>query len=390
MKNKFAIDYNPLLFLASLGNGGLTVSFFTYLMFLIKHPDTPIPTFGHIYAALTGGNLPLAIMTAGALLGIVFFSFNHIRLLIVNQAAYMKFRKSTEYEALKASNNEINLMAIPLTYAMFMNVLLILGALFVPGLWSIVEFLFPFVLLAYSVIGAYAIRLFSIYFSRLLLDGNFDFIKNNSLSQLLSSFAFMMIAVGFAAAGAMSHVLAVSVFGILAAVFFTTLSLLLLGIKLVLGFKSMFRQGISKESIPSLWIIIPIMTLLGITLVRVGSGIYHNILQGELPPVLIFALMSVLVSIQGISGLIGYLVLKRSNYFKEYLHGAEKSAGTYSLVCPGVGAAVLAMFFLHWGFIKTQLVVMYSPAHLLMILPVVVIQILTIRTLWKANSKLLI
>lgn len=390
MKNKFAIDYNPLLFLAALGNGGLAVSFFTYLMFLIKHPDTPVPTYSHIQAVLTGGDLPMALMTAAALLGIAFFSVQHIRLLAINQWAYLKFRKTIGYEALKASNNEINLMAIPLTYGMLMNVLLILGALFVPGLWNVVEFLFPFVLVAYGLIGAYALRLFSIYFSRLLLDGDFDFIRNNSLSQLLSSFAFMMIAVGFAAAGAMSRVELVSVTGILAAVFFATISLLLLGIKMVLGFKSMFRQGISKESVPSLWIIIPIMTLLGITLVRIGSGIYHNILHGELPPVVTFALMSILVSIQGISGLIGFLVLKKSNYFSEYLNGDRKSAGSYSLVCPGVGAAVLGMFFIHWGFVKTGLVVLFSPAHLLLILPVLVIQILTIRTLWKINRKLLV
>ena len=38
-------SYSPLYFLAALGNGGLAVSFFIYLMFMLPHPHTPIPTW---------------------------------------------------------------------------------------------------------------------------------------------------------------------------------------------------------------------------------------------------------------------------------------------------------------------------------------------------------
>ncbi|XPV54022.1 MAG: hypothetical protein ACNI3H_03075 [Halarcobacter ebronensis] len=37
--------FNPMCFLASLGSGGLSVSFFMYLMFLVPHKDTPMATF---------------------------------------------------------------------------------------------------------------------------------------------------------------------------------------------------------------------------------------------------------------------------------------------------------------------------------------------------------
>lgn len=36
--------FNPLIFLKSLGAGGLAVSFFMYLMFMTKHSG-PVPTF---------------------------------------------------------------------------------------------------------------------------------------------------------------------------------------------------------------------------------------------------------------------------------------------------------------------------------------------------------
>ena len=178
-----------------------------------------------------------------------------------NLRAFSIFKKTEAYAVLKTTNAEINLMAVPLTLGMSVNVLFIVGALFVPGLWSVVESIFPFALLAFTAIGIYALKLFAEYFARLIIKGDFDFVNNNNLSQLLSSFAFAMIAVGFAAPGAMSGNITISVIGIFAAILFSTLSGLLLIIKLIIGFKSIFRQGISTENTPSLWVVIPIMTL---------------------------------------------------------------------------------------------------------------------------------
>jgi hypothetical protein len=229
MGEKFTKKYSPLYFLSSLGNGGLAVSFFMYLMFMIKHPETPIPTFDNIYSALNGGSSLIVLLLIISLLGILYFSYRHFKTLILNIRELRSFKKSEEYEKIKTSNAEVTLMAIPLTYAMSVNVVFIFGALFVPGLWSYVEYLFPFSLMAFLAIGIYALKIFSEYFSRLIIKGDFDFINNNNLSQLLSSFAFAMVAVGLAAAGAMSHTTAVYVTGIIGAIFFSTISILLPG-----------------------------------------------------------------------------------------------------------------------------------------------------------------
>ncbi|MGD9499149.1 MAG: hypothetical protein AB7V33_01495, partial [Halothiobacillus sp.] len=49
--------FTPLYFLASLGAGGLAVSFFIYLMFLLPHPNTAMVTFGDVWPILTGPSL---------------------------------------------------------------------------------------------------------------------------------------------------------------------------------------------------------------------------------------------------------------------------------------------------------------------------------------------
>ncbi len=389
MNKKFTQNYNPLYFLSALGNGGLAISFFMYLMFMIKHPDAPIPTFKHVYTILSGGNLAITILVGIALLAILYFFVKHIQLLLWNLQEFSIFKKTDEYTKLKSSNSEVTLMAIPLTMGMTVNVTFILGAVFVPGLWSNVEYLFPWALIVYAAIGIYALKIFSAYFSRLIIKGDFDFINNNSLSQLLASFAFAMVGVGLAAPGAMSHNLAVSVPGILGAVFFVTISILLLLIKLVLGFKSIFRQGISKENAPSLWIVIPIMTLLGITFVRVTSGIFHNLIHSDPPPVLMFVVLSMMVSLQAVIGLIGYVVLNKTGYFKEFIKGKKISIGSYALICPGVAAFVLGMFFIHWGLVKTNIIVKFTPAYFGVLIPLVFIQLKTIHVLYKINKKLI-
>lgn len=388
MKHDSTKIYNPLYFLSSLGNGGLAVSFFMYLMFMVKHPSTPIPVFEDIYGILTGGDLLASVLTGTILLGILYFAFKHVELLIWNIGEYGRFKKTKDFPALKASNNEVTLMALPLTYAMTVNVAFILGALFVPGLWKYVEYLFPLSLVAFVVIGGYGILIFAEYFSRLIVNGDFDFINNNNLSQLLASFAFTMIGVGFASPGAMSHNLTVSVLGILGAVFFSTLSVMILFIKLVLGFKSMFRHGISKESSPSLWIVIPILTLLGITFVRVTSGIYHNILHAKPSPVFIFIVLAFFVSVQLIFGMIGYVIMKKKLYFRDYITGEHRHEGSFTLICPGVASFVLGMFFVHWGFVNTHIITLFSPVYFVMLLPLVLIQFKTIQVLFHISRKL--
>ncbi|MEN8904567.1 MAG: hypothetical protein ABF289_01260 [Clostridiales bacterium] len=388
MDKKFTLTYNPLYFLGSLGNGGLAVTFFMYLMFMIKHPDTPIPIFDNVYKVLIGSNKLNTFLTSVALIGILYFAYRLFKTLIWNLRGFYEYKKTEAYIKLKDSNAEVTLLAVPLTLAMTVNVIFILGAVFVPGLWNYVEFLFPFAVAAFMAIGIYALVIFSEYFSRLIIKGNFDFIQNNNLSQLLASFAFIMVGVGLAGPGAMSHNLATSVVAIFGSILFSTISASLLFIKMVLGFKSIFKQGISKENAPTLWIIIPIITLFGITFVRITAGIFHNILHSNPPPVLMFFVLSVFISIQAIIGLIGYVVLNKTNYFKEYVHGEKNSIGSFSLICPGVAVFVLGMFFIHWGLVKTNIITIFSPGYFILIAPLLLIQIKTIHILSKLNKKL--
>ncbi len=387
MISKLKEGYTPLYYLAALGNGGLAVSFFMYLMFMLKHPETPMATFGYIWPALIKGDA-LSAMVALASIGIIYFALQHFRLLIWNIREYRLFKKTKAFVELKKSKSEVTLMAMPLTYAMTINVCFVLGAAFVPHLWDYVEYLFPLAIAGFLAVGIYAIRIFSSYFTRLLTEGTFDFITNNSLSQMLSIFAFAMIAVGFAGPGAMSNTLEINAVAIFFSIFFLTIAVALGAFNLVISFKSILKQGISKEQSVSLWIMLPILTLVGITLIRLTFGFSHHFFNSEANFFLFFILGSAIIALQTLFGGIGYLVMKRVNYFNDFLYGAEKSVESYALICPGVAFFVFGMFFLFYGVVKTGLVAQFGVTYFILLIPMIFVQFKTIAVLIRLNRKL--
>ena len=377
--------FSPMCFLSALGAGGLSVSFFMYLMFLVPHPNTPLATYDFVVSALLKGDW-LSLVTAFSLVFIIAFAYLHFKLLVWNTKQFNLYKKSKNYEDLLNSNSQITLMTIPLTYTMTINVCFILGAVFVPGLWGVVEYLFPFALIAFAIAGYFALKIFINYFTRLLTKGDFDFSKNNNLSQMISIFAFSMVAVGFAAPAAMSHNIIINSIGIFAALFFATIAVLFMFIQITIGFKNMLELGLGLETAPSIWIIIPILTLLGITIIRILFSLEHNF-NAPMSKSSLFVLTSIILSLQIVFGILGYIVMKKMGYFEMYIESANRSAISFALICPGVAFMVFGMFFINYGLIFNNIVDKYSLAHFIVMLPFIYIQVKTIIYFFKLYKK---
>ena len=382
--------YTPLYFLAALGNGGMVVTFFIYLTFSIPHKHTPIVIFEQWTALFAHAPIWKQGLILFALAGIVYFFVNHIRLLLWNIREYRLFKQTEAYAQLKQSNAEVTLMAIPLTLAMTVNTLFILGAIFVPHLWSIVEYIFPLSLVAFLLTGYYSLKIFGDYYQRLMIHGGFDFHSNNSMAQMIAILSFAMSAVGLAAVGAMSHneiVYGIAMFG---TIFFIVTSMILAVLQGIQGFNAMMEYGISVEASPSLWIAIPILTLLGITTIRLYLGSSHHFLESGHPTAApLFVVTSMVVAMQIMSGVMGYKVMKKLNYFKEYVYGEKKSPVSFSLICPGVSAFVFGMFFAFVGLTHNGIIQPFSIPFWIVVIPYIYIWIQTILTLHRLTRKML-
>jgi hypothetical protein len=353
---------------------------------MIEHKGIPMVTFDHLLPVLQNGPIGLQALIVVCILGVLFFGINHYRMLIWNYKQYKMFKETEAYANLKKTNAEVTLMTMPLTFAMSINVAFVFGALFVPGLWDIVEFMFPGALLGFAVCGYYALKIYGDYLIRVFQEGNFSFEANNNFSQLIAIFAFAMVGVGFAAPGAMSHYVVVNAIGIFFAIMFTSVALILGMMKFVLGFKSVLRNGLALETSPTVWIIIPILTLVGITLIRITFGLDHHF-DSPMSKSTLFVLTSVIMTMQLLFGVLGYKILQNVGYFDAYLAGDKKSAGSYALICPGVAFFVFGMFFIHFGLVKTGILGLFSIPYFIMLLPFIFVQIRTIGVVFNLNSK---
>ncbi len=378
--------YNPLYWLAALGAGGLTVSFFVYLNFMVSHKGKPMATFDHVYPALIKGDW-LSYVVGASLVMIVIFAILHIKLLIWNIREFFIYKKTDAYKVMRESNNEVQLFAIPLTLAMTINVVFIVFALAVPHLWDYVEYLFPGAVLAYAIAGFYTLKIFGEYMSRLLAHGEFEFANNNSLAQMLSIFAMVMVGVGFASPAAMSHTVWIYSVSSFFSIFFITIAMMLIVVKMVLGFKDMFEHGIAPEATPTLWIMIPILTLIGISMVRLFMGSEHHF-GAEMPKIYLFFLASMIVALQIVFGMLGYYVMKRVRYFRTFVFGEKQSVPSLALICPGVAFAVFYLFFIHYGLVFNGIVDKFSVVYFLLFVPLLFIHYRTVYYFFKVKSHL--
>ncbi|UWQ08135.1 TsoY family (seleno)protein [Aliiroseovarius crassostreae] len=358
-----ADKYNPLYFLASVGAGGLSVTFFMYLMFWVPHKDRPVPIFEDLIAVMQSGSMGLKIAVIAAWAGIAAMVFLNLKYLVWNLKQFSAFKKTDAYAALKSSNAETTILAMPLALAMSVNGMFVAGLVFVPGLWSIVEYLFPLAMLAFLAIGIVAVVYIGDFLGRVLTKGGvFDVTAHNSFAQMLPAFALSMVAVGFAAPAAMSHTAAVVAISLVGSTFFGTAAIVYALVALVTAFNSMLHYGTSKESAPTLMIVIPILTVLGIMFMRQTHGL-HETFNVHVTPAETMVFLARLLTIQLLFALLGLAVLARQGYWKSFVFGAETSPGSYALVCPGVALSVLTHFFLNAGLVKAGVLDKFSALY---------------------------
>lgn len=382
-------QWQPLHFLASLGAGGLVVTFFMYLMWMTPHAGQPIPSFSTVRDSFLQGDAVMQALIIASITGIAVFSVLHYWLLGWNIKRFASWHPSEHAAAMRSGNAGSSIMAAPLTFAMSVNVGFIVGAIFVPGLWQVAEYLFPLALVAFGAIGIYALRIFGGFMTDRLVEGGFDCAKNNSLAQMLSVFAFAMVGVGFSAGAAMSHNHITSIVGFTGASLFITAAIMFGALFFVMGMRSMFENKANPETVPTLWVVIPFITVVGIALYRMNMALEHNFgVEWEAGSRFFFLIT--LFSIQLIMAFVGYGVVRRTRYFETYVYGPTKSAGAFALICPGVALFVFANFVINPGLVGLGVLTKFSLAYFALYLPLIALQVFTIIVFLKLTAKLII
>jgi len=174
--------------------------------------------------------------------------------------------------------------------------------------------------------------------------------------------------------------------GLLASLFSLTIAALLAVVKLVHGFQAMMAKGINEAASPTLWLLIPVLTFMGITWIRLAHGLQHGFDQ-PINHTDLLRLGAVIFSAQILFGLIGYAVMKRLGQFTLYTKGGKGNAGTFSLICPGVAFFVFGIFFIRVGLVHNELIEHSSWAHYLVMATFILVHVKTIEVMLRIKTQ---
>lgn len=383
------VQFQPLHILATLGLGGLTASFFFVLNFMTVHPHVFID-YNTLMASYVGKTDIISIVVQAYALLALISAFFHFVLLRRWVKGFIAFKKTDAYQALINSNKAVQMMAIPLTMAMSMNVLFIVGAITIPGLFDPLfgEYLLFDVMLVgagayFFALFIYASKIFSNYWAT-LVDGNYDFIENSNLSQMIAIFSFGMIAVSLGAMG-FSKVQWISFIGMTFSYIALSLAVVIGALKLFLGFKSIFRQGVKQPASVTLLLPVVIIAMFSLALFRGDIALMHSL---TLERDTVYHLVLFTVS-AGLSILVGLFALKimREKGFFGLIKNKQTDASAFAFICPIFAMEVQLVLWLNVGLLFTGIVAKYSTMYFVLWAPSVLLQMIAIYFIYQLLNQ---
>ena len=154
----------------------------------------------------------------------------------------------------------------------------------------------------------------------------------------------------------------------------------------ITGFNAMLHYGTARESGPTLMIIVPLLTVLGIMALRQDHGLHVSFdAHAQAADTLVF--LTRMLSVQVVFLLLGLAVMNKQGYLSSFVFGTETSAGSYALVCPGVAMSVMLQFWINKGLVANDLVAKFSTGYWALTAIALAFQVAMIWLVFRLNRR---
>lgn len=339
-KNKlFNLDnFTPLIFLASLGAGGIAVMPFAFLQYTFFTGDGLIA----IKHLMHGSNSLLQESFFRLLESImIIFSLIHIVLSVVFFIKLFFWLKTKEYNSfvnnpLKNAGILVPFISILMTMNVFIGPIRFFIPWFAENLQLLMFPAFLFWIFLFILLLRLDIKLLKISFIQ-----GFD-VDKISFGWLLHPFALSMLSVvgtGIAAMAKNSNIAHLAAFMSLISL---SMGIFLFIVKIISIFKSHFNQvGLpQRQFLPSFLMVIPIVTLFAISAFRFGHYLEHQFNYSLGPYFMIITLGAFAFEMWYL--FFGLAILKE--FFLKYYFKNEYYVTLWGLICPIVAFGVLGSF----------------------------------------------
>lgn len=346
--NGLVENFNLLWFIMSLGMGGTAVAGFAFLNYTIaRTPEVK----GLVYQEALDLLLPNMSAAygwfAGYLVGhIAFFGVLHLVLLTTAFLLFFRWRSHhpEKYEAMANQVSKAPLtMAPAVALGMSFNVLLVGGYFYFPWVRQNMQALMPLALGVWLGMWIYTVYIALRIQSLALRDGMPDQ-HGLHFGWLLVPFGLAMNAVSGAGIAALGKDPMITKVAFMLSLVTFSMGAILFLLKFFALFRHQYQLGLSKnvESLPTFFMVVPILTLLSITLFRFGH-FAHNQLDTHVE-----AGYYAMVTMGGWATMTWYLllglVLLKEYFTRHFFNFRYFDESQWGLVCPVVAYAVLGAF----------------------------------------------
>ena len=373
-KNKFT----PLIFLASLGAGGISVIPFAILQYTFYQGEGLVKVSDMNYAAMSGLQA-LFFHSLDAVM--IIFVIIHLVLSFIFLKKLIGFVKSEGYKDFMANPLKNSAILVPfISIVMTMNAFIGPVRYFLPVMSANLQSLMMPALLFWIFLWAWLMKV-EIKLLKTSFEKGFDMNKI-TFGWLLHPFALGMMTVTGTGIAAMAKDPSIAHTAAFLTFVSGTMGIFLLVVKTISVFQKHFhsQDGLGeKQFLPSFLIVIPNITLYALSAFRIGHYLehHHNMHLDSY-----FLMVTTLSFAFQTWYMIFGLALMR-DYFKKHHFKKEHYVTQWSLICPFVAYAVLGSF-VHNVFVQSP--VLYGVIILFMVVAIAFFFDL-LRRYMKCNRK---
>ena len=354
--------FSPLLFLASLGAGGISVMPFAFFNYTIEFGKGLVDITKMPYGEISLWQTVLYRILEG---GMVTFTILHLVLSVIFFIGLVKFVKTKGYQDfIENPLSNAAILAPFISIAMTMNVFIGPVRYFIPSFAENLQMFMLPALIAWGLIWALLLRM-EIKLLKTSFEKDFD-VSKISFGWLLHPFALGMVTVTGTGIAALAQDVSVANTAAFMSLMSGTMGLFLFAVKLIALFKSHFAASSlpEKQFLPSFLIVVPSVTLYAISMFRFGHFLEHH--HGFEMGAYFLIVMVTAFAFETWYMLFGLALLK--DYFKRHFF-KEFHVTQWGLICPMVAYTVLGSFvykvfvpsvLLYWTILAVSLVMVVA------------------------------
>lgn len=328
-------DFNPVMFLMSLGAGGMSISLWAFLMFTIEHGKGLVTrtqvqnSISSLYESILYNSLEVLI---------IILALIHFVTLFYLLKKYFSWRKTKEFLEFKSNPLKNNaLMAVFLTIDMAFNICFSIGNYFIIQNGPLFQVVMAPALIGWIILFFFAMKA-SINILKTAFTSEFDMNKMH-FGFLIHPFALAMIGVtGLGIAVFAQNPFVSNLAFLLALAPFTSASLLLT-VKFVTMFQHHMKNNLpDRNFLPSTLIVMPIVMLLALSVYRM-LHYFHEGLGLEIPKFIYIMVLVIPWVFLNWYGVFGLTLIK--DYFKNF---KNFDVTQWAFICPIAAYTVLGYF----------------------------------------------